>query len=132
MSMSIADISNAIKNLFDTTRQPAPEIPGMLMAVGCTQKPGLSRTVSVGNIVNVLNKHSIPTDPLPDGTENKTVQVVIAIVDEIYRAIREDANVQISYAPGTISVMAMGANAGGPVVAQGININFSKGQGIIQ
>ena len=130
--MTISDISNTLKGLFDITRQPAPEIPGMLMAVGCTQKPGLSSAVSLGNIVKRLNKHSIPTDPLPDGTENKTVQVALAIIDEVFRAIREDANIQVAYAPGTISVLTTGANAAGPVVSQGININFSKGQGIIQ
>jgi hypothetical protein len=124
-------IYNTLKSLFDITRQPAPQIPGMLMAIGCVQKPGLSTAVSIGNIVKRLNKHSIPTEPLPDGTENKTVQFALAIVDEIYRAIREDANVQISYAPGTISILATGANSAGPVVSQGININFSKGQGSI-
>ena len=130
--MTTIDISNTLKSLFDFTRQPAPEIPGMLMAIGCSQKPGLSTAVSIGNIVKRLNKHSIPTDPLPDGSENKTVQVCIAIVDEIYRAIRQDANIQVSHMPGAISITATGANAGGPVVSQGININFSKGQGIIQ
>ena len=130
--MTISDISDTLKGLFNVTRQPAPEIPGMLMAIGCMQKPGLSTTVSIGNIVKRLNKHSIPTDPLPDGTENKTVQLALAIVDEVYRAIREDANIQIAYAPGSISILATGANAAGPVVSQGININFSKGQGIIQ
>ena len=130
--MTIASIANTLKGLFNITRQPAPEIPGMLMAIGCTQKPGLSSAVSIGNIVKRLNKHSIPTDPLPDGTENKTVQMCLAIVDEIYRAMREDANVQIAYSPGTISIFATGANEAGPVVSQGFNINFSKGVGIIQ
>ena len=124
-------IYNSIKSLFDVTRAPAPEVPTMLMAVGCTQKPGLSTTVSIGNIVKRLNEHSIPTSPLPDGTENKTVQLAIAIVDEVYRAIREDAKVQITHAPGTISILATGANSAGPVVSNGININFSKGQGTI-
>ena len=78
--MSISDISNSIKSLFNITRKPAPEIPGMLLAIGGTQKPGLSTVVSTGNIVKALNKHSIPTDPMPDGTENKTVALVIAIV----------------------------------------------------
>ena len=104
----------------------------MLMAVGCIQKPGLSSKVSLGNIVKILDQHEIPTGPLPDGTENKTVQVVYAIVDEIYRALREDANIQVAHSPGAITIMASGANAGGPVVSQGININFSKGQAIIQ
>jgi hypothetical protein len=130
--MTIADITNQIKNLFDVSRQPAPEIPGMLMAIGCRQKPGLSSKISLGNIVRRLDQHEIPTDPLPDGTENKTVQVALAIVDEIYRAIREDANIQVAHEPGAITIMASGANSGGPVVSQGININFSKGQAIVQ
>ena len=52
--------------------------------------------------------------------------------DEVYRAIREDANIQIAYAPGTIPILANGANSAGPVISQGININFCKGQGIVQ
>ena len=132
MEANISYISNQIKSLFDFSRQPAPEIPGMLMAIGGTQKPGLSSKVSLGNIVKVLDQHEIPTDPLPDGTENKTVQVVLAIVDEIYRAIREDSNIQVAHSPGSITIMASGENSGGPVISQGININFSKGQAIIQ
>ena len=132
MEANISYISNQIKSLFDFSRQPAPEIPGMLMAVGCSQKPGLSSKVSLGNIVRVLDKHEIPTDPMPDGTENKTVAYTIAIIDEIFRAIREDANIQVAHSPGAITIMASGENSGGPVVSQGININFSKGQAIIQ
>ena len=130
--MNISDISNSIKSLFDVTRQPAPESPGMLMAVGCTQKPGLSTVVSTGNIVKALSKHGIPTDPMPDGSENKVVAYTIAVVEEIYRAMREDANIQIAHTPGAITVLTTGANGGGPMVSQGFNINFSKGQGIIQ
>ena len=130
--MNISDISNSIKSLFDMTRQPAPEIPGMLMAVGCTQKPGLSTVVSTGNIAKALSKHGIPTDPLPDGTENKTVSLVIAIVEEVYRAIKEDANIQVAHMPGAISILANGSNSAGPVVSQGVNINFSKGYAVVQ
>ena len=130
--MNISDIASLIKALFNTTRQPAPEIPGALMAIGCTQKPGLSTVVSTGNIVKALSKHDIPTDPLPDGTENKTVALTIAIVEEIYRAIREDANIQVAYAPGMITVLSNGANSAGPVVSQGVNINFAKGHAVVQ
>ncbi len=130
--MSISDISNSIKELFSITRQPAPEVPGMLMAVGGTQKPGLSTIISTGNIVKALNKHDIPTEPLPDGTENKNVALAMAIVEEVFRAIREDANIQVAHTPGAITVLTTGANSGGPVLSQGININFSKGQAIVQ
>ena len=130
--MDISSISNAIKAIFTDVRTPAPKIPGLLMAIGGIQKPGISTTYSVGKIVETLNKHNIPTDPMPDGSENKTVQLVIAIVDEIYRALREDANIQISFLPGMISVLTMGANSGGPVVSQGVNINFPEGNAVLQ
>jgi hypothetical protein len=104
----------------------------MLMAIGCTQKPGLSTVVSTGNIVKALSKHGIPTEAMSDGSENKTVALVIAIVEEVYRAIKEDANIQVAHMPGAISVLSTGANSAGPVVSQGININFSKGNAVIQ
>lgn len=130
--MSIKDISNKITSLFNTTRSPAPEIPGILMAAGATQMPGLSVSKSCGKITARLMEHGIPTDALPDGTENKTLVLVKAIVEEVYRAIREDSNTQIVFAPGAISIMTTGANGGGPMVSQGININFPKGNAVTQ
>ena len=130
--MNISSISNAIKGLFATTRSPAPEVPGALMAVGCVQKPGMSTIVSIGNIVKSLNEHGIPTDAMPDGGENKLVILVAAIVEEVFRTLREDANIQVAHAPGAISVLTNGSNSGGPLVGQGFNINFSKGNAIVQ
>ena len=130
--MTIADIANSIKNLFDISRSPAPTIPPMLMAIGSLQKPGMSAKLSVGNITKELAKHGIPTSPAEDGTENMVVRLVVSIVTEIYRAIREDANIQVAHMPGAIQILTAGANAGGPMISQGFNINFSQGQATIQ
>lgn len=126
--MSIKEISNAIKNLFKGNKTPAQTLPAPLVSISCPMKPGLSTITSVGNIAKILNKHNIPTDPLPDGTENKEMVFVTAIVEEIYRAIRQDARFQTSFAPGAITTISMGANGGGPVVTQGVNINFPMGE----
>jgi len=125
-------IAEQLKNLFNFKQTPAPQLPGMLTAVACTQKPGLSSIKSLGNVISELNKHDIPTNPLPDGTENKTLILARAIINEVFRALSEDASVQVAYAPGTISIMTAGANAGGPVISQGVNINFPQGQAVIQ
>lgn len=130
--MNINSIANKITSLFSTTRSPAPQIPGILMAAGATQMPGLSVSKSCGKVASRLMEHGIPTDALPDGTENKTLVLVKAIVEEVYRAIREDSNTQIVFPPGAISIMTMGANGGGPMVSQGININFPKGNAVTQ
>ena len=126
--MTIKEISSAIKNLFKSVRTPAQTLPAPLVAISSPMKPGLSTIASVGNIAKILNEHDIPTGPLPDGTENKNMVLVTAIVDEVYRAIRQDARFQTSFTPGAITTVSMGANAGGPVVTQGVNINFPMGE----
>lgn len=130
--MNISSIVAPINAMFNKVRGSAPQIPPMLMALGGLQRPGLSTVVSVGNIVKSLTKHGIPTEAAEDGSENKTVAVVIAIVEEIYRAIHQDANIQIALRPGAINVITSGANSGGPMISQGINTNFASGTAIIQ
>ena len=130
--MTISDISNKITALFSGMKKPAQKVPGMLVATGGVMRPGASTTISVSNIVQKMNEIGIPTDPMPDGTDNKVVKLVIAIVEEIFRALREDSNIQVSFAPGTISIIAFGSNSAGPVVSQGVNLNFPEGQAVIQ
>ena len=130
--MTILSLLALIKALFTKVRGSAPQIPPMLMALGGPQRPGLSTVISVGNIVKALTKHGIPTEAAEDGSENKTVAVVIAIVEEIYRALHQDANTQIAIQPGAINVITSGANIGGPMISQGINTNFATGTAIIQ
>ena len=130
--MTIAEISNKITALFNGMKKPAQKVPGMLVATGGIMRPGASATISVSNIVQKLNDAGIPTGAMPDGTDNKVVQLVIAIVEEIFRALREDSNIQVSFTPGQISVLTFGSNSAGPVVSEGVNINFPEGQAVIQ
>ena len=130
--MDTKTIANTVEKQFTSTRSAAPTLPPMLIAVGAPQREGLSTQISVGNIVSALEKHGIPTDAAGDGSENKIVAVVIAVVEEIYRAMHEDANMQMSLLPGAVSVITTGANEGGPMIAQGTNLNFVSGSGVIQ
>lgn len=130
--MNITSITSPIKAIFSKVRGPAPQIPPMLMALGGPQRPGLSTIVSVGNIVKAMNKHGIPTGPAEDGDENKSLVVIIAIVEEIYRALHQDANTQIAIQRGAINVITSGENSGGPVISRGTNTNYATGTAIIQ
>lgn len=130
--MNISSITRPINAVFESIRSAAPIIPPMLMAIGGFKRPGLSTVISVGNIVKALQKHGIPTEASKDGSENKTVAVIIAIVEEIYRALHEDANIQIAVQPGALTVITTGSNSGGPMISQGINTNFANGTAIIQ
>lgn len=130
--MNISLITSKINLLFNKVRGAAPQIPSILLSIGGSQRPGMSRIKSVGNITTVLTNHGIPTEANEDGTENKTLVMVNAIVEEIYRALHEDANIQIAINPAGISVITAGANSGGPLIGRGINNNFVKGTAIIQ
>lgn len=130
--MNIQSITNAISSMFKKMRNPAPKVAPMLIGLGGDQRPGLSTVISTSNIVKALDKHGIPTGAAADGSENKTVAVVIAIVEEIYRAMHEDLNLQLSIRPGNVTVVTTGTNEGGPMIAQGINTNYVEGTAIAQ
>jgi len=78
-----------------------------------------------------LNKMGIPIGDMPDGSPNLTIGVEYARWKEIVRTFHEDAKIQTSNVPGGVSFTGAGANAGGPVVVEGVNTNASPGYGLI-
>lgn len=131
--LGIETVTNAIKNAFETTmREPAKIIPGIIMLCSLAKRPGLSALVSFANITQELSNNGIPTDPLPDGSPNLMLKFLYATVNEVYRALKEDANIQIVTPPGATKVMVSGGNAGGPFVAYGQNVTLATGQGVLQ
>lgn len=131
--LSIKSIVDSFKNMFDSNlRSPANIISTIILICGLARRPGLSCIMSTGNIIQEISKKGIPTDDLPDGSPNLMNQMIASIVCETYRALKEDANVQIAIAPGSINVVATGGNSGGPVVATGPNVNYVGGSALIQ
>ena len=131
--INVKSICNAIKNIAETTgRNAAPLIPAITMLCSLAKRPGLSTIVSVIKIVQSLKEKGIPTEPNADGSPNLYVQLVTSIVDEVYRALREDANIQGAIAPGAFTLTATGGNAGGPIEVIGTNTTPFKSVNIIQ
>ena len=127
--MRIESIAQTIRNTLKAVRPPAKLIPSVLLACSLIKRPGLSVLVSASNIIQRLSSHGINTTThYVDGTPNYTNIMVNEIVSEIYRAIREDMNVQTVIKPGGITFNGVGGNAGGPVNVTGVNINFTQGQ----
>jgi hypothetical protein len=52
-------------------------------------------------------------------------------VEEMVGAIKLDSRVQASFPIGGLQVMAVGSNSGGPLVAQGFNVNMPHVDGIV-
>lgn len=131
--MSINLITSSIENLFKTIRKPLQSIPAVLSYGALTNRPGLSTIISSGNIIRSQSDFGAITDAtLPDGTPNMMNALIVKIVDEVYRALREDSRVDVSIAPNSITTMVTGANGGGPFTANGTNISFGSAYGNIR
>lgn len=100
------------------------------MVCSLAQRPGLSVINSTANIIKSQARFGAPTGDLPDGTPNMMNSLINEIVKEIFRALREDAQIQVGGGPGSIISVTTGGNAGGPVTCVGTNTNFFniKGQ----
>lgn len=120
---TIENVTTALETLFGSARKPAAVIPVMTILCGTMQRPGLSSIRSIANIAKALTSSGIQTSQGPDGSDNKTLKFARAIVDEVYRAIMLDAKIEGGIMPGGITVTTTGANAGGPVVSTGVNVN---------
>lgn len=131
--IGISTVTTAIKTLLDTKlRAPAAVIPAIIMICSLAKRPGLSCSLSTAAVLDSLSKVGFPTDPLPDGSPNLMNQVIHKTICEVYRAIKEDANIQVAVAPGEIMFQGVGANASGPVTVTGSNLNAPKGCALIQ
>lgn len=107
--LGIESVTNAIRDLFNNKlRKAANVIPGIIMLCSLAKRPGLSTLISFGNIIQEISKEGIPTEPLPDGTPNMMNKMIHAVIKETFRALKEDANIQVAIAPGSINVVATG------------------------
>ena len=125
--MGIEQICKTISNFFNNVRPPFPQLSRLLLVCSMIRRPGLSVIQSVANITKDLNKLGIPTGAMPDGSANLTVGFTFANTNEMYRAIKKDASIQVGIQPGSMMLTGFGSNAGGPVVIQGFNTSPSMG-----
>jgi hypothetical protein len=122
-NMGIQQICNSIKNYFKTIRSSYPELPGLLIVCSMGKRPGLSTIQSTANVVNALSKLGIPTGTMPDGSANLTVAFAYANINEIFRAIKKDMNMQGALLPGSLNIVVGGAGGG-----TGTNLNTGFGR----
>lgn len=128
----IMQIGQSFKNVFSGLRSPANVISAIIMLCAMVRRPGLSCMVSTSNIIQDISKRGCPTGELPDGSKNLMNEVIASVICEVYRALKEDSNIQIAFPPGAFTINATGGNAGGPVNVTGTNITPGSGVGLMQ
>lgn len=130
--MDITSILNTITDTIDSVKTPATSVPPFILALGGRFRSGISPSIVAAKIIQRQSEAGAPYGPSADGSANIAEAMERIRVEEIVKALKFDAQVQISIPPGGISITATGANAGGPVVVQGTNSTIVNGYGIIQ
>jgi hypothetical protein len=118
---TIENICKNIQSFLKSTRSPAPIIPQILMSCSLMKRPGLSCLESSSRIIASQAEFGAPTaDKFPDGTPNMMNKLIKNIVCEVYRAIKEDMNIQVVIPPGSLPLSNGGTNlmGGGSGIAQ--------------
>ncbi len=108
-----------------------PPVPTPLILVGVPQRPGLSPTKIATRIISRKSEAGLPVGALPSGVISPDEIMERIRIEEIIKALQEDAIISVAIPMG-ITVSAAGTSPSGPVTVMGSTISISKGYGIIQ
>jgi hypothetical protein len=113
-----------------TVGSPTP-IPTPLILIGVPQKPGLSPSKIASKIIARKSEAGIPVGALPSGGVAPDELMERIRIEEIIKALQEDAQISVAIPPG-ITLTAAGQSPTGPVTVFGATITLTKGFGQIQ
>lgn len=127
---------NSVLSVFDKVLKLSniggpPSVPTPLILLGVKTRPGLSPTKIATNIISRKPEAGLPVGTLPSGVVSPDEMMWRIAVEEIIKALQEDAIITVGIPMG-ITLTAAGVNAAGPVTVFGQTISFAKGYGIIQ
>lgn len=128
----IETISNEIEAAFSVARPALTTLPTVLLLCEAQRRPGLSAMALASAIIKRLPEAGIVTDNNVDGSENKILQFVTIIAEEIVTEIKDNAKITTACSPSTITSVGEGGNAGGPVTVVSQNTLPFQMVGILQ
>ena len=120
--MTIESITKQIEKLFTMIRKPIMKLPAILVYCSCMKRPGLSSIISLANVIAANAKAGIPTGLNDDGSPNLLNIYAKNIIDEVFRAMREDMQVQTAIQPGEMKIVGTAGDR--PVTAT--NVTFTS------
>jgi hypothetical protein len=108
-----------------------PPIPTPLILVGVPRRTGLSPTKIASRIIARKGEAGLPVGVLPSGQVSPDEIMERIRIEEIIKALQQDAIISVAIPPG-ITLSAAGISPTGPVSVFGSTITYSKGYGVIQ
>jgi len=135
MAIDYSDISSIIsgfqKVLKIQTAGAPTVLPAPVVFVGVRRKSGLSPTKIASRIISRKSEAGLPIGALPSGEISPDEIMERIRIEEIIRALQEDAIITVGIPPGT-TLTAAGASPAGPVTVFGSTITFTTAYGQIQ
>lgn len=110
---------------------PTPIIPTPLIILGANNRTGLSPTKIASKIIARKSEAGLPVGNLPSGSVSPDEIMERIRVEEIIKALQQEAIISVGIPPGT-TVSSAGTSPSGPVATIGSTITITKGFGIIQ
>ena len=130
--INIKSISQTLKSVIDAAlKKPAQGISNIIMLCGLMKRPGLSTILSIANIAQAMAEKGLPTEPNEDGSPNQMLLFAGIVVDEMYRALREDAKITFVLSPGKLSIKGVAVGPNGTATVEATNDNIPDGTGVI-
>lgn len=128
--MDISIVISQLKNLLSFNNIKSTTIPPPLI-LASSNRSGLSSTKSTQNVLKKKQEIGLPVGTLPDGKPNLDDAMISFIIQEVFRALQEDAKIQIAIEQfGSVTSSGV-AGPGIPVSTQGIVTTIQTGGGII-
>jgi hypothetical protein len=110
----------------------SPNVPAPLVLVGIPNRNGLSANKIAARIISRKGEAGLPTTgTLPSGVIDPNDIMIRILVEEVIKAIQQEAKITVAISPGGI-INGAGANSGGPVAVVGSVVNIMNGYGVIQ
>jgi len=108
-----------------------PSVPIPLILTGVPRRQGLSPDKIATNIISRKHEAGLSVGLLPNG-EIPPDEIMERIrVEEIIKALKEEAVITVGVPPG-ISLTGTGLSPAGPVTVYGLTTMYSRGYGLIQ
>ena len=107
------------------------KVPSPLILVGTPLRSGMSPTKIASRIIARKSEAGLPVGALPSGGVAPDELMERIRVEEIIKALQQDALITVSIPPGT-TLTAAGTSPAGPVTVFGSTITLTTGYGIIQ
>lgn len=130
--MNIKSLIELTNKAIEAARKPATKLSAILVYATAVQRPGVSKIKISSEIIADNATLGINTGQMPDGTDNVVNEFVVNVVEKVIDNLKDEALIECVIPSGSVIVEANGANAGGPVVAIGTNINNAKGYGVLR